>query len=70
MSTKGKAMHYKPRHGGVEQESGIRRAARFAARDAAYRAALGLPAEHPLPKSLGSRTHGAMRTAPNGYVPE
>lgn len=51
MSTTGKAMHYRQRYSEADAAT---KAARHAGRDAAYRAALGISHDEPLPKSLGT----------------
>lgn len=71
LSTSGVAHHQRgtfPVDESAEVEC-ARRAARFAAQDAAYRAALGLNPEDPLPGTIG-RTFGGARYKPGEYTPQ
>lgn len=50
------AMHYRNTFAIANEDATAARAARYAARDAAYRAALGI-SDGPLPRVLGARGH-------------
>lgn len=69
MSTLGIPYHRRSTFQVDDTEACEKRAARHAARDAAYRAALGLNPDEPLPKRIGSRgnTGGGGRRSASSY---